>query len=163
MLALLIGIKKKLKWIFVALVVGFGLLQLTNPARTNPPVVDDLLATNPPPPHVAVLLHAACYDCHSSETTWPWYSRIAPMSWLIAQDVNEGRKNLNLSDWPVDNPMRAAKRLDNMSEEIDSHNMPPKKYTAIHADARLTDADRKELTDWLDAEAERLRATAKPE
>ena len=101
MLALLIGMKKKLKWIFVALVVGFGLLQLTNPARTNPPVVNDLLATNAPPPHVAALLHAACYDCHSSETKWPWYSRIAPMSWLIAQDVNEGRKNLNLSDWPM--------------------------------------------------------------
>ena len=154
--------KKKLKWIFAALVLGFGLLQFTNPARTNPPVVNDLLATNAPA-HVAALLHAACYDCHSSETKWPWYSRIAPMSWLIAQDVNEGREHLNFSDWPVDRPEGAAKRLDNMSEQIGYHDMPPKKYTAIHADARLTDADRKELMGWLDAEAERLRATAKPE
>ena len=155
--------KKTLKWIFVALVVGFGLLQFTNPPRTNPPVVNDLLATNAPPPRVAALLHAACYDCHSSETKWPWYSRVAPMSWLIAQDVVEGRKNLNFSDWPADNPTRAAKRLASMSEQIDYLEMPPKKYTAIHADARLTDADRKELTGWLDAEAERLRATVKPE
>jgi len=79
-------LKRKLKWFFVALVVGFALLQLTNPARTNPPVVSDLMASNPPP-QVAALLRAACYDCHSSETRWPWYSRVAPMSWLIASDV----------------------------------------------------------------------------
>jgi hypothetical protein len=152
--------KKKLKWIFAALIVAFALLQLTNPARTNPPVVSDLMATDAPPPHVAAMLHAACYDCHSNETRWPWYSRVAPMSWLIANDVKEGRENFNLSDWPNDNPKRAAKRLENMSEEIDNGEMPPKKYTAIHKDARFTDSQRKELTDWLDAEASRLKALA---
>ena len=103
--------KKILKWIFIALVVVFGLLQFTNPPRTNPQVVSDLMVTNPPPPQVAALLHTACYDCHSSETRWPWYSHIAPMSWQIAKDVNDGRDNLNFSDWPND-PMRAAKRLE---------------------------------------------------
>src|SRR5271154_3303081 len=103
--------KKKLKWIFGLFAVAFGLLQFTNPPRTNPPVVNDLMGTNVPPPKIAAMLHAACYDCHSHETHWPWYSRIAPMSWLISGDVNEGRKNLNLSDWPVNNPARAAKRL----------------------------------------------------
>jgi hypothetical protein len=151
--------KKKLKWIFGAFIVAFALLQFTNPARTNPPVVNDLMATNAPPPEVAVMLHEACYDCHSYETKLPWYSHVAPMSWLIADDVNEGRKHLNLSDWPADNPTRAAKKLENMSEEIGYGDMPPKKYTAIHADARLTDARRKELTDWLGAEAARLKAT----
>jgi hypothetical protein len=151
--------KKFLKWIFVALVVVFGLLQFTNPPRTNPSVVNDLLTTSGPPPPVVAMLHAACYDCHSNETKWPWYGRVAPMSWLIADDVNEGRKNLNLSDWPADNPTRAAKRLENMSEQIDYRDMPPKKYTAIHVNARLTESQRKELTDWLDAEAARLKAT----
>ena len=79
------------------------------------------------------------------------------MSWLIASDVKEGRKNLNLSDWPNDNPTRAAKRLENMSDEVGSGEMPLKKYTKIHAEARLTENQRKELTDWLDAEAARLR------
>ena len=152
--------KRKLKWILGALVVMFGLLQFANPSRTNPPVVNDLMAISAPPLRVAAMLHAACYDCHSHETKWPWYSRIAPMSWQIAQDVNEGRKNLNLSDWPVGNPARAAKRLENMSEQIDYREMPLKKYALIHADARLTDVERKELTDWLDAEAARLKATA---
>jgi hypothetical protein len=149
--------KNKLKWIAVALVAGFLLLQLTNPARTNPPVVSDLMATNPPQPPIAATLHAACYDCHSHETRWPWYSRIAPMSWLIANDVNEGRTNLDLSQWPAGSPDRAARRLENMSEEIGNGEMPPKKYTAIHADARLTESQRKELTDWLDAEAAKIK------
>jgi hypothetical protein len=153
--------KKKLKWIFVALVVVFALLQITNPARTNPPVVHDMMATSVPPPEIAAMLHAACYDCHSYETKWPWYSRIAPVSWLIASDVNEGRTNLNLSAWPADQPERAAKRLEDMSEKIDYGEMPPGKYTAVHADARLTDSQKKELTGWLDGEAERLKALAK--
>jgi hypothetical protein len=153
--------KKKLKWILGALVVAFALLQFKNPPRTNPPVVHDLTATSAPTPEVAAMLHAACYDCHSYETRWPWYSRVAPMSWLIADDVDEGRTNLNLSDWPGDQPVRAAKRLEDMSEEIDYGEMPPKKYTAIHTDARLTDGQRKELTDWLDAEAARLKALSK--
>ena len=89
--------KKKLKWIFAVLVAAFLLLQLKNPPRTNPPIVSDLMATNPPPPQIAAMLHAACYDCHSHETKWPWYSHLAPMSWLVANDVNEGRNNLDLS------------------------------------------------------------------
>jgi hypothetical protein len=150
--------KRILKWIFVLVVVAFGLLQFANPRRTNPPVVSDLMATNAPPPQVASMLHTACYDCHSSETRWPWYSRVAPMSWLVVKDVNDGRDALNLSDWPASKPERAAKRLEDMSEEISYAEMPPKKYTAIHTDARLTDSQRKELTDWLDAEASRLKA-----
>jgi hypothetical protein len=153
--------KKTLKWILVALVSVFVLLQLTNPARTNPPVVSDLMATNPPPPpEIAAMLHAACYDCHSYETRWPWYSHITPMSRLIASDVNGGREQLNLSDWPANDPKRAAKKLENMSEKIGYGEMPPKKYTMIHADARLTDSQRKELTGWLDSEAARLKSLA---
>jgi hypothetical protein len=153
-------LKRKLKWFLVALVAGFALLQLTNPPRTNPPVVSDWMARNAPPPQIAATLHSACYDCHSSETRWPWYSRIAPISWLIARDVKDGREHLNLSDWPNDNPRRAAKRLENMSDEIGSGEMPLPKYAKIHADARLTESQRKELTDWLDAEAARLKGVS---
>jgi hypothetical protein len=153
-------LKRKLKWFLVALFAGFALLQLTNPPRTNPPVVSDWMARNAPPPQIAARLHSACYDCHSSETRWPWYSRIAPISWLIARDVKDGREHLNLSDWPDDNPRRAAKRLENMSDEIGSGEMPLPKYAKIHADARLTESQRKELTDWLDAEAARLKGVS---
>ncbi len=148
--------KKILKWSLVVLVVAFVLLQFTNPPRTNPPVISNMLSKDPPPPQIAAMLHASCYDCHSYETKWPWYSHIAPVSWLIASDVNDGRRDMNLSDWPGD-PLRAAKRLEDMSEKIGYDEMPPKQYALIHADARLTAAQRKELTDWLDAEAARLK------
>jgi hypothetical protein len=150
---------KKWKWLFIAIIAAFALLQLTNPSFTNPPVKSAFLITNAPP-RVAAMLHAACYDCHSSETRRPWYSHIAPMSWQIVKDVNDGRDSLNLSDWPNDNPKRAAKKLEDMSEQISYGDMPLKKYTFIHADARLTESQRKELTDWLDAEASRLKSLA---
>jgi hypothetical protein len=152
--------KKKLKWIFAALVAVFALLQLTNPTRTNPPVTPghDLMATNAPPPQIAALLHAACYDCHSDETKWPWYSHIAPVSWLVAGDVKDGREKMNLSEWPHDLPERAAKRLGRISEEVGYKNMPPAKYTLMHPEARLTADQRQQLIHWADQEAARLKA-----
>jgi len=153
--------KKKIKWIFAALVVVFALIQFANPPRTNPPVVPgrDLLATNPPPPEIATLLHRACYDCHSDETRWPWYSRVAPVSWLVANDVNRGRERLNFSDWPRELTERAAKRLERVSEEVDYKDMPPAKYTLMHPEARLTADQRQQLIHWADQEAARLKAT----
>lgn len=155
--------KKKLKLLLLIGIVLFLLLQLTNPPRSNPPVIHDFIAATTPPGPVAVNLVTACYDCHSRQTTWPWYSRIAPVSWLVANDVVEGRTNLDLSDWPVNDPKRAAKKIEDMSEEIGYHEMPPKKYTLIHANARLTEVQQQALTDWLDAEADELKAQAKAE
>ena len=104
-----------------------------------------------------MLLHAACYDCHSHETKWPFYSRIAPASWLVTDDVNEGRKHLNFSDWPKE-PDRATRKLDRINEVLDYREMPPKKYTLLHPEARLTDAQRKLLVDWSDAMEKQLSA-----
>jgi hypothetical protein len=153
--------KKKLKWILVALVAGFASLQLANPPRTNPPVAPghDLMATNPPPPEIAALLRVACYDCHSDETKWPWYSRVAPVSWLVANDVTRGRERLNFSEWPRELPQRAAKCLERMSEEVDYKDMPPAKYTLMHPEARLTADQRQQLMHWADQEAAWLKAT----
>lgn len=153
--------KKKLAYLALTLLSLFVLLQLTNPARTNPPVKTDFIATLDPPGEIAATLVASCYDCHSYETKWPWYSHVAPMSWLIANDVNGGRSHLNLSEWPSNDTKRAVHRLDEMSDQIGNGIMPPKKYTAIHAGARLTDSQRKVLTDWLDAQADKLSPPAK--
>ncbi len=154
--------KKKLKWIFAALAVVFALLQFSSPPRTNPPVVPghDLMATNAPSPQIAALLQSACYDCHSDETRWPWYSHIAPVSWLVADDVTRGRERLNFSDWPRALPERAAKRLERISEEVDDKEMPPAKYTLLHPEARLTAGQRQQLIHWADQEAARLKPSA---
>jgi hypothetical protein len=156
--------KKKLKWIFAALAAAFALLQLANPPRTNPPVAPghDLMATNAPPPEIAALLHTACYNCHSHETQWPWYSRVAPVSWLVAGDVTRGRERLNFSEWPRELPERAAKRLERISEEVDYKDMPPAKYTLLHPEARLSAGQREQLMHWADQEAARLKATGTP-
>ena len=146
------------KWILLALVAAWGLLQLANPSRVNPPAKNNFPIANAPP-EIAARLRAACYDCHSDETRWPWYSHIAPVSWLIASDVQRGRRHVNFSDWPT-NSVTAARKLEDMSEEIDYGDMPLKKYTLIHADARLTAVQRKELENWLDAQAAELKTQA---
>jgi hypothetical protein len=149
--------KKSWKWIPAGALAVFAALQLFNPPHSNPPPKTDFIAAANPPASVAATLRAACYDCHSHETVWPLYARIAPVSWLIASDVNEGRKHLNFSDWPVAAAL-AAKKLDRINEEVDYREMPPKKYTLLHADARLTDAQRKEVMDWTGAAADKLRS-----
>jgi hypothetical protein len=147
--------RKKTPWILGALAAAFALLQLANAPHVNPPVQNPFPITNAPP-QVQALFRAACYDCHSDETRWPWYSHIAPVSWLVASDVNRGRKEINLSEWPAD-PTRAARRMEDMSDEIDYHEMPLAKYTLIHADARLTDDQRKAMEDWLQSEVTILK------
>lgn len=146
---------KKCKWILITLLAVFVIAQIFNPPRTNPPVINDFVAATAPPPEIGKLFQASCYDCHSHETKWPWYSRISPVSWTVANDVEYGRANLNLSDWPT-NFAKAAKKLDIMSEDISEKDMPLPKYLWIHHDARLTDAQRKEMTDWLDAQETKL-------
>jgi hypothetical protein len=153
-------LKKNLKWIIVAAVAAFAALQFTTPPHTNPPVKNDFLTLMNPPPNIAAMFRSACYDCHSDETRWPWYSSVAPMSWKIAQDVDEGREQLNLSEWPSDNPKRAWKKMENMSDEIDQKSMPLKKYTLIHKDARLSDDQRNELTQWLEGQVKALKSQA---
>jgi len=148
--------KLRFKWTLAGALAVFAALQLFNPRRANPPLKADFLAAAHPPASVAAALRAACYDCHSHETLWPLYARIAPVSWLIASDVNEGRQHLNFSDWPVETA-RAARNLDRINEVVDYREMPPKKYTLLHADARLTEDQRQAVLAWTAAAADKLR------
>lgn len=138
-------------WAARLALVGAAALQLTNPPRTNPPVVPghDLLATNPPPPQIAALIKSSCYNCHSYETEWPWYSHVAPISWRIAEHVSDGRDAMNFSEWPHDEPARARKRWRHIADEIESKEMPIPGYTLLHPSARLTDAQRAEIVAWV--------------
>ena len=149
--------KKKLKWFLFIAIAVFGLLQCFNPSHANPPVKSDFIAVMAPPAEVEKMLHAACYDCHSHETRWPWYSRIAPISWSVAKDVEDGRANLDLSTWSTNDLDHAVRKLGSMSEDVQGGDMPMKKYTLIHRDARLTADQRKQLADWLETQADALR------
>jgi hypothetical protein len=150
--------KRSLKWILGGVVVVGALMQLKNPVLTNPPVEPggDLSATNAPPAEIAALLRAACYDCHSYETKWPWYSHVAPISWWVVDHVAEARDRLNFSDWAHDDPAYASKMWQRVAKEVQSGDMPLPSYTWIHAGSRLTVAQRKQLADWAAQQALRL-------
>jgi hypothetical protein len=150
--------RKWLKWIGGAALLGAVALQFFDPPHVNPPVVPghDLMASNAPPPVVAALLKNACYDCHSSETKWPWYSYVAPMSWQLVQHVNDARESMNFSDWPHDSPQRARKKWRRIAEAVEANDMPLPSYTWIHRESRLTPQQRKQLVEWAQQAGENV-------
>ncbi len=149
---------KHYKKVLIGAAVIFGLAQFFGPSLTNPKVVagQDMLAANAPPQHLAAVLRTACYDCHSHETRWPWYSRVVPVSWWLMNHIQEGRDQLNFSEWPHDNARRARSYWQNIRDEVEGGTMPLKSYTLIHRDAILSETDREELCKWADIQAARL-------
>jgi hypothetical protein len=149
--------KKRLKWIGGIGGLAVIALQFTNAPHLNPPVVPghDILASNAPPQTVTALLKNACYDCHSFESKWPWYSYVAPVSWFVTRDVDAARSNLNFSDWPHDDAGRARKRWRHIAEAVENGEMPLRSYAWIHREARLDEAQRAELVKWAKDQADR--------
>ena len=127
--------------------------QLVPVERTNPPVTGEVAASE----EIAALLRRACYDCHSNETVWPWYSRVAPVAWLVAHDVNHGRHELDFSTWTAYPADRQRKKLKRTSDEVAEDEMPPWYYELMHPAARLTAAEKTALGAWADAERAVLR------
>lgn len=117
---------------------------------------NDLLYNNEIPEEIAGMLRASCYDCHSYEVKYPWYSYVAPVSWLVARDIKEGVKELNFSEWESQSKMDKAKNLDEMIDEINEGEMPMPIYTIIHRNAKLTEEQKQQLADWADGFAESL-------
>ena len=131
--------------VLLGLAVLFGLAQLVPVDRTNLAVESDVAAPGP----ANAVLRRACYDCHSNETVWPWYSQVAPVSWLLAHDVREGRRELNFSTWSTYDPKRRAKKLKETVEEVRDGDMPPWYYVIMHSEAKLSGADRAAIERWV--------------
>jgi hypothetical protein len=123
-------------------------IQLVPIHRDNPPLRGPLAT---PPADVQATLHRACYNCHSHETTWPWYSYVAPVSWLVARDVHEGRRHLDFSTWSEYTPAVRLKKLSGVSTFVQEHDMPPWFYLPLHAEARLSSDDVALLAAWADS------------
>lgn len=156
--------KKFLKWAAVALVVLFVVAQAVRPAMTNPPVdaSKTLRANAQITPEAEAVLERSCRDCHSNETVWPWYSQVAPVSWLLTRDVNEGRHDLNFSEWGTYSQRKVANRLKGICEQVERGDMPLWFYLPLHPTAKLTDADKKTLCDWTKQELARVSASQPP-
>lgn len=140
-------------WTLGVLTVGLVGIQFVPVERTNPPVEQDVSA----PQEVRLILLRACYDCHSNETVWPWYSRVAPVSWMIARDVRDGRAELNFSTWNLLTTKEQVEAMHESWEEVEEGEMPPWFYLPPHPDARLTEADREALRRWSLGESQNDR------
>jgi uncharacterized membrane protein len=143
----------------VGIVVLAG-IQMFGPARTNPPIApgQSLAAKVPVPDHIHTVLKRSCMDCHSNETEWPWYSHIAPVSWGVIGDVNNGRDHLNMSNWRY-SPEEGAELLDGMCKQVKRRRMPLTAYTWVHSGSKLTDDEIKQVCAWANDSAERLVAS----
>lgn len=136
--------------ITIGLIVGVGgflMIQLVPYGRnhTNPPVTGEPNWDSPQTRELAV---RACFSCHSNETTWPWYSNVAPVSWLVQHDTEEGRQRLNFSTW---NNGGAGRRPNEAAESVAEGQMPPAVFLITHPEARLTAAEKQALMDGLQA------------
>jgi hypothetical protein len=114
--------------------------------RANPPVRLDLVAA----PDVKSVLRRACYDCHSNETVWPWYSGVAPVSWLVGSDVKGARRHLNFSEWGTYDAGKQSNKLSAIAEEVRDGEMPLWYYSMIHRDSRLDASDQAKILAWTE-------------
>jgi hypothetical protein len=138
---------KTTRGIIIFLILFLIAAQFFRPDRTNPPInpAASFETAGNPSPEVAATVKRGCYDCHSNNTTWPWYSNVAPASWLLTSDVNRGRAHLNFSEWNRFSPEMARLRLKEVCEEVKGGDMPPWYYLLLHSGAKLSDSDKEIL------------------
>ena len=150
--------KKIFRWIAISGAVLFVGLQLVRPAKTNP-TVDETRALEQHiqmSAEVKATLKRACYDCHSNETRWPWYSQVAPVSWFVIDHVNHGRSHLNFSDWSRYDRQEQAKLLEGIEETVRDEQMPLASYLLAHSEAKLSPEDKRLISAWARTEGQRL-------
>lgn len=135
---------RALKYAGIAVVGLLVLAQFVPVDRSNPVAGQEIEA----PAEVAAVLERACYDCHSNETVWPAYSRVAPVSWLVARDVHEGREHLNYSTWDRYSLEERTELMEETLEEIVEGEMPMKTYLLLHPEAKLSAEDLAVLRAW---------------
>jgi len=112
--------------------------------KDNPPVTGEIAVSE----KVQQIVKRSCYDCHSNETKWPWYSRIAPISWLVARDVKEGRQNLNFSTWQNLAKAEQENFKNRIQLEVSEDSMPPFIYKLGHPDAKMSENEKEAIIKW---------------
>jgi len=133
--------RKKAMLVTLLLLLG---IQLIPVPRENPEAVAPILV----PDDVRVVLENSCNDCHSNLTVWPWYSHVAPVSWLVYRDVKKGRAELNFSEWGEYSERRRNRKLEDIEEKVADKEMPLKLYVRLHPEAGLSVADAEALIEW---------------
>ncbi len=125
--------------------------QLVPVARDNPPAPAAGLVYASAPANVRAVFDNSCNNCHSSQTAWPWYSYVAPFSWIVAHDVHQGRKHFNFSAWNTYSPKKRQEKLEAICEQLVNGDMPDGKYLLIHRSARLTQEQQEAVCTWVES------------
>jgi hypothetical protein len=149
---------KKTK-IFLYSLLGIFLLMQIYPSKrpeTTDINKDDLLKNEDVPKNISSMLRSACYDCHSNETIYPWYASVAPLKWWVYDHIEEGREELNFSEWNSWNKGDKAEALDDIATEVMDNKMPLESYPITHPKAKLSEADRQAISDWAEMLSEKL-------
>lgn len=141
--------RRKKKWL-LALLIAFALIQFIRPARnrSGQELNTDLTRIYGVPPDVQAILKAACYDCHSNNTRYPWYVNIQPAGWLLAKHIKDGKNELNFSEFGTYSPRRQVSKLRSIENSIQDGTMPLSSYSLLHKAARLTKQKKTLLTAW---------------
>lgn len=149
---------KKLIIISVALLfVAFVVIQFFQPEKNISENAENLVInTENMPSEVKDAFKNACLDCHSNNTKYLWYHRIAPVSWMVNKHVTDGKKELNLSEWKTLDDYDKIKVLEDMKQEIERGTMPLKPYVMMHAEAKLDEETKKSMIAWIDKKSDEL-------
>ena len=152
--------KKFIKVSALLIIVALIILQFFKPVTENPPdeKAKFITAKLQISDNVYQKLEKSCFDCHSHRTVWPWYSKISPVVYLINKDVVEGREHMNFSVWTDYDKTRMIDKLEGIVTEVEDGEMPLAVYTPMHPEAKLSDADKKLITDWAKNAKELLLA-----
>ncbi|SDD01455.1 heme-binding domain-containing protein [Niabella drilacis] len=153
--------KKKsiLKKIVIALLLLLVVIQFFGTDKNSTAVVSENAIDKhyTVPPHIQALLKTSCYDCHSNNTTYPWYSNVQPVKWWLASHISSGKKHLNFDEFNTYPAKKKLHKLDEVAETVGKGEMPLTSYTLIHRNAILSDADRKELEAWAKEVKQQIR------
>lgn len=150
--------KKQVRILLVGLAGIFVIIQFIPSGRpeNNPVQGKDIASQMEVGSEVHSILKNACFDCHSQNTRFPWYSYVAPVSWLISRDVNQAREHLDFSNWGDLSLRDRIKIFDHISEEVSEEEMPLKIYILMHPPANLSSDDRDIIVRWAENAAEKL-------
>ncbi len=150
----------RIKKILLALLIVFIAIQFIQPARNKS---GQVLPTNfakvyTVPGNIQSILQNACYDCHSNSTSYPWYSNIQPMAWIMARHIKNGKEELNFSEFGSYTSRRQISKLKGMANQIKDNEMPIWSYKMMHKSARLSQAEKTLIKDWMNNKADSLSA-----
>jgi hypothetical protein len=158
-------LKKILKRIFLFLLLVFIIIQFIRPEKNKAAGIskNDISTLYPVPANVQSILKTSCYDCHSNNTAYPWYAQVQPVAWWLNNHIQDGKKDLNFSEFASYSIRRQYRKLEEVNELVEKNAMPLDSYLWIHKDAKLDEQQKLTLANWVNAVRDTIRANYPPD